>query len=224
MRKRHACVESVGTIFATIDYVFQHAQAISQVIFILGTTIVSPKDVYIVNLPESSLETHQPSYRQSLSVFFRTVISKDWYKNAPQCKSLTKLHVLLRRSRGINCDGVFLLPRPNFKVPQRGHHFTLDLICGVSNLDQDISQIEPSDDDFNISGIDILNYSDLDSGLPQSLTNGESSLQTDTQSASNECRKDTEQDSMQMWYQVSIAGRGYRDISSKVAGPNFMRM
>ncbi|ELU02915.1 hypothetical protein CAPTEDRAFT_220722 [Capitella teleta] len=220
--KRHKCVLSLTEIFSTLNHIFLTAGPVTQVLFILGSTIVSPRDVYLINLPSYSYETRELSSRQCLAALFKRVVGSDWYSSVPELKSLTKLHVLVRTNTSFRCDDLPLIPRPNFRVPQRGHHFTLNLICGPSNFDPNLSQIEAEDDAFDISGIESLNFSDL--AEPQGSRLGSAIEPSgDIETSLDDSGMDEEENSSeQMWYQMTIAAKGYRDVSSKTAEPNYM--
>ena len=159
-------VKSLEKMFSTLEDIFVNGGPIKQVLLILGATVVSPKEVFVLNFPTSFYDSHSLSFKSCMSTLFRSLVIRDWFGDVKPLKSCTKLHVLVQAPRHSDFGSQILHPKINYKVPPRGKQFALNFHCRAHIVNAELSQL--GDAEFNISGIEPLNHSasDIDMGPP----------------------------------------------------------
>ena len=165
-RKRQRAVQALDKMFLMLEEVFHMGGPIKQVLVILGSTVVTPKEVFVLKFPTSFSDSHSVSLRNCMSVLFRNLVIRDWFGDVKPLKSCTKLHVMVQAPRQCNFTSQMLLPKVNYKIPPRGKHFVLNFTCRAHVTNAELSQL--GDSEFDISGVEQLNHSasDIDMGPP----------------------------------------------------------
>ncbi|XP_023242729.1 MAD2L1-binding protein-like [Centruroides sculpturatus] len=124
--------KSIHSSLSLFDSLFQNLTTsitdleVNQVVFSLGPTLVSPKEVYVVDLPPSLKcgECKGKSLNQLVCVryFFRNLMSSG-ILNRPDSPSLTNMTVMIEIPRNSNLKN-FMKMR-NYKIPNRGKKLTI---------------------------------------------------------------------------------------------------
>ena len=147
-------MDSLEELFSLVKRVFAEGGPIKQVAVLLGSTIISPKEVLILHFPTAFYEGPVLSLKSCISSLFKTVISGDFQSAAKTMNSSAKLTVLMQASR--HCDFTLqrMLYKPHFKVPARGQHLMVNFHCTSGVAPAELSRLD--DTDINISGIEPL--------------------------------------------------------------------
>lgn len=121
----HSALCSFELLFRNLKTSISQLQ-VSEVIFSLGPTLISPKEVYVVQLPPSltckECELKSLNQLDCTRYFFRNVISSG-ILNLPDCPLLTKMTVMIKISRNNNLQDFMRLRY--YKIPKRGKKLTI---------------------------------------------------------------------------------------------------
>lgn len=197
-------VKSVSNLFEIIQNVFASGEIINQVLIVLGASIVSPKDTYLVSFPTEFYEGRTLSRQTCVSHLFSTLYTEDFMGTSKPMNSCMNLFVLVHAPRKCNHRHLNLTPRLTYKVPVIGAHYTLNMVFRGSAVKQTNSSFNVAADDLDISGIYPLDKSGLDV-VPDACTPGK----PDTSSTTNE-------DQDFVWFEVPVAVKGYKDKQTRV--------
>ncbi|XP_052770088.1 MAD2L1-binding protein-like [Mya arenaria] len=156
-KKAANLVPKIEESMKNIIEAFEICPEIKRVMFTIGATTVSPKEVYVVELPPLNPEAENLPGKVCLRTLFRQLIMQDPLGRVKQI-SVSSISVLLYGPRHSNLS--WFLPKPAYKIPVRGSKFefqlTNDVGQGSHDLSKDFSIIELSGfEPFNISTNDI---------------------------------------------------------------------
>ncbi|CAI9584767.1 unnamed protein product [Staurois parvus] len=105
--------------------------AVPRVLLLLGGSVVSPKEMYVIDMEgvqvgngEESLST-RPCLRQ----LFHTIFLADPFSDL---RSTTLMSVVILVQGHRDCGTEWFRPKLNYKVPIRGHTLTVRMSCGAS--------------------------------------------------------------------------------------------
>lgn len=210
---------------------FDVCPEIQEILVVLGSTIVSPKETYLISMPLMCPESDGLPLKVCVKSLFKQIITQDIIQDLKKT-SCTKLHVLVKAHR--HCGLPWFLPKPMYKPSTRGQHChinfesrSLSTTIGQHDLTQDeidveISGIEP----FNISDLNDISLSSMsESSQCTSATDigsvGLSTLSTlnatDCDISASSTAISTNQGSISevnepeyIWFQAPINVKGYR--------------
>lgn len=151
---------------------FEVCPEITQVAIVLGSTAVSPTEIYVIQFPPLNPEADNLSSKEAVKSLFRQLITHD---PLGQVKAIpiTNMTVLINAPRNSQCS--WFLPKATYKIPNRGNQFHFNLLSSSDNHgSQDISR------DFSVidlSGFEPFESSVIDSPMSEvrSSSNSDSS-------------------------------------------------
>ncbi|KAH3859422.1 hypothetical protein DPMN_102236 [Dreissena polymorpha] len=130
-------VQKLEEAMTNIQRAFEHCPEILQVMFTIGATTVTPKEVYLINMPPLNPDAENLSGKDSVKTLFRQLIMQDPLCNLKKI-STSSTAVLLYGPRK-SCINWFL-PRPMFKTPVRGSKVEFQLCNTVGQGNHDLSK------------------------------------------------------------------------------------
>ena len=133
---------------------FADGGPIKQVAVLLGSTLITPKELLILHFPTAFYEGPMLLLKSCVSSLFKTVVPGDFEGAARTMSSSTKLTVLMEASRHSDFSPHGMLYKPHFAVPARGQCLEVSLHCTSSVAPADLSRLDEADVD--ISGIEPL--------------------------------------------------------------------
>ncbi|XP_055957008.1 MAD2L1-binding protein [Patella vulgata] len=226
-RKASSALENLDLIFENIQKSFEHCPEISQIMIVLGSTVVSPKEMYIIQMPPLSPDAENIVFKSCVRSLFRQLITQDLLGNIKGI-SPTNMTVLLKAPRGCNIE--WFTPKHNFKTSSRGQQFMFNCVCEQPVvLTHDLTH---DANEFDISGIDCLDSLDIDMSatalddvslselLSRRISFGHHKYQTPVASKTPIDRinhkattpaQTINQDDDHLWFQSPVVVKGYRD-------------
>ena len=144
-------------LFTCIQQLFELCLPVKEVLMLLGSTIVSPMELYRICLTEPTDYTANLSQRISTSTFFKAIVTSDLLGNATAVKTPKTLTVMVLAERDQAFSTLGLIPKVQYKIPTRGQQFNITL-----NNKQQGSVMTPMVNrtgELNISGIEPLDLS-----------------------------------------------------------------
>jgi hypothetical protein len=158
-RKRKEYLKHMTEVISTLEHVFAMASSIRKVLISVGSTIVTPKETYLIQFPTSIHEGKILSLKHCKTALFRQLLASPFFVDIQAPKSCTRVQILLEMPEGSNYD-LPIIPKPTYKPSPRGSHLTLQFVCNSNEVSGELSRI--SDTAFDISGIEALNHSVID--------------------------------------------------------------
>ncbi|XP_060072304.1 MAD2L1-binding protein-like [Ylistrum balloti] len=147
-------VKNLEELSSHVLQVFELCPEIQKVLLMFGGTSVSPKESYLVNLPDINPEAEGLPLKTCVRSLYRQLVSQDIMGNSKRIGP-TSLRVLLHAPRESGVE--WFLPKPTFRVPKRGKQIVLNLCGKHSNTySQNITKDEY---EIEISGIEPLECS-----------------------------------------------------------------
>jgi hypothetical protein len=245
MKKAEEVIHNLDEICIQLGNAFDTCPEIKSVLILIGSTTVSPKEIYMISLPPLNPEANNVSYQSCVKTLFKQLITDDVFSCSKEILP-TNVTVLLHAPRDSGIK--WFLPKSMFKVPQRGMQYHLNLICLYNepvnynhnlsiDLDEmEISGIEPLDKSFMLASTEEIYESfDLVIKLPssESFISHSSYLEKmqASQSMSNRCQEESTDIAMHdmvgdegipsasnedfIWFQSPLVIKGYKDKSSR---------
>ncbi|KAL5008180.1 hypothetical protein ScPMuIL_013761 [Solemya velum] len=223
-------VKNVEEIASKLQQSFEVCPEIHQVLLLFGGTLVSPKESYLLNLPPLQTGADSLSLKTCRKSIFRKLIMQDVLGRMDSV-SPTNLILLVKAPR--ECDLKWFLPKPSYKVPKRGKHFTFNFVCKSSDEDgMDLSQAEEYLDMSGIApfesidaNMSVSNDTIMDDIVHGNLHNSHSIYDKTESPRNNGVSKHYSSEMIPgqngeqefIWFQSPIVIKGYRDTSSKEA-------
>ena len=145
-----------------VRHTFEICPEITQVAVLLGATIVSPKEIYLLQFPALSPEADNLSSKEAVKTLFRQLVSQDPLSHI-KAIPITNMSVLINAPRKSTCS--WFLPKDSYKLPNRGNQFHFNLLSstddhGSQDLSRDFSIID-------LSGFEPLEPSVMDSSVSE---------------------------------------------------------
>ncbi len=160
-KKRQAAVLGLENICENLTQVLEHGHAISEVLIVLGSTPVSPKELYRIKLPVGVYDGLVSNFINSKSKLFRKLVTSDLFDDVKELTCSVNVMVLVRAPRECNFGSVKMLPKPAFKIPKRGTHFVITLKSKGRLINEELSRM--GDSEFEVSGVEsLLDQSDME--------------------------------------------------------------
>lgn len=129
---------------------------VKEIMVILGSTPVTPKEVYRICFPLGFYEGRILTYKESTSMLFRKLVTSEFFTDLSSLRSCSKVFVMFLAPRDqpavIANDSV--VPKLNYKVPVRGSQMVMEFTCTAPVASAELSKIEESD--VNLSGVEPL--------------------------------------------------------------------
>ncbi len=152
-RKRTTAVATLKSMFAQLEKAFSKNHQISEVAILLGGTVVSPKETFLVTFPSAVYDGRVLTVPEAKTRLMRQLVTHPCWAEIPELKP-TKMHVFIHASRDDELSQLGLRPRTSFKKPTTGRVFRLNFMCQCSVVSSELSQLEESD--FELSGVEPL--------------------------------------------------------------------
>ena len=159
LKKKENVMKILDDIFEAIESVFIYGGPVKEIIFSMGATIVSPKEIYCLKFPTTFHEGSTLSFKQCSSLLFRKLVSSDFLGDCPHMKPGSKMNILIRAPRNCEIASKKLVPRLVYKEPTRCNRFELNFKCRAPVASAELSRI--GDFDCDISGIEPLDLSHI---------------------------------------------------------------
>lgn len=205
------------SLFDTINNVFTNIVPIKGVLFILGSSIMNPRDSYLISFPTEFYEGAMLTHQVCVKKVFRQLITSDFVGNAKPLSSCTSLFVLFLAPRNCSHQIANLLPKLSFKVPSRGLRYSINF--SFTSAVMTTSDISLSENEIvEISGIEALESSmeeeetsasqiqNLDSARDSYLTGGTDESSTSYLEDAGETVSDD-----YIWYQAPTVVKGFKE-------------
>lgn len=187
---------------------------IFQVTFVIGSTIINAKETYSLLFPNEFYEGLEASIKKCKTLLLHQLFSPEI--SARISEPANKIHVLVEASRDCSVCKENLLPKPNFKIPSKGFHFTWKFVSSLNPSNANLSCVSETGD-FDISGIEPFDRSQCDftsmstkNGCFRSASNVDESIvckKTDNDQVTTRIRKSSHTqvctDEL-MWFQIPV--------------------
>lgn len=200
-------VESVECLFQVIQDVFKVGASIKQALILLGSSIISPKDSYLVSFPTVYYDGQVLSRQTCINLLFKTLVSNDFLSNAKPIQSGSKLFVFFLAPRDCELnDGCKLVPKLSFKIPVVGVKYIINCQCTSGCVELMTSELSRNEEDFNLSGIEPLDpeqNAEMETSLPVAVSPQDFDKQQSCIRNQEESRNHI-QDIEYIWYQTQI--------------------
>jgi hypothetical protein len=228
-KKRQKAIEQMDEILQNVEQAFKNLSNIEQVMVILGSTPVSPKESFLIRLPSPGCyEGRLLSANSCKRDLFRKLVSCDLFSDLKQLGS-TNFMVFIQAPRDSGLK--WFQPRLSFKIPTRGQLFEFSLICTSKLFDPEITQASLCD--FELSGIEPLektqDINSHDRALDDSLYDNfdKFDLSSNLEEPADEHKDNLEEylldnaasscvDSELVWFQAPISMRGFKIKNKKL--------
>ena len=191
-------VQSVDSLFQTIHSIFLSGEMIKQVLIVLGSSIMSPRDCYLFSFPTEFYEGRTLSRQSCLSRLFRTLYVEDFLAKSKPLNSCTNLFVMFLVPRQCDHRRWNLTPRLSYKVPFIGTHYGVNIIFEGDNVMQSNPTLNLVGDELDISGIQPLDKSGNDLSLY---------AQTPVKSPKRSVCDDDDY----VWFELPVVVKGYKE-------------
>lgn len=156
-KKATDIVQKLEVSISKVLEAFEVCPEIRKVAVLFGATPVSPKEIYLINMPPLNPDAENLSSKFSVKTLFHQLMLVDPLRELKQL-SPTNMTVLLEAPRHPGLH--WFLPKPTYSLPARGNHVQIHLLsnCGQGrhDLSKDFSVIElsgfePFDATFDLS-------------------------------------------------------------------------
>lgn len=199
-------LQNMNILFDTISDIFENITPIKQILILLGSNILNPKDSYIINFPTEFLDGDLVSRQVCINKVFQSLISADFLGTVKPLNSCTSLFVMFLAPRDSNCPKIRLLPKLSFNLPLRGTRYSINFLC--KNVE--LGSAEISNEVINVSGIEELNLS-TDDTFAFSLHHRPTTNRIETSPVVAENNDDLSNHGDYIWYQVPTVVKGYKE-------------
>ena len=204
-RKKTALISLLETVFQQLESTFNLAHSVQEVVVLLGSTIVTPKETYTIRFPTAMYEGKLLSLQQAKFCLFRKLVTNPCWTEVPEMKA-TKMYIFVFATRDDGLSRLGLKPQLAFKKPTKGRIFNINLHCKCTEVSPELSRL--GDAEFEISGVEPFDTSDI----MENDTNGQLSA-----AACNGDYDRTESDSHYaqdfIWYQLPVVVHGLKTKS-----------
>lgn len=154
-KKISKLITSLEDIFKKLVETFEVCPEIRQILILLGGTVLSPKESYLISFPPYHPESSNVSSKFCVRYFLRELISQDLVGKLKDIRiTNTIIMVKAPQDSGIT----WFLPKPNFTIPVRGEQFSFNLIS-KPNSEVFIHDLTYDEHEVEISGIEPFDVS-----------------------------------------------------------------
>lgn len=227
-RDRQLFMKDADSLFDTITNVFTNIVPVKGVLLILGSSIMNPRDSYLISFPTEFYEGAMLTHQVCVQKVFRQLITSDFVGNAKPLSSCTSLYVLFLAQRNCKHQIASLLPKLSFKVPSRGSRYSINFSftsAVMKSSDFSFSENEV----VEISGIEALESSlDEEEMSTSTIQNSDSAPDSYLTGGTDEsCTSYLEDAGITVsddyiWYQAPTVVKGFKE---KVAdGAKFWKL
>lgn len=109
--------DAFETTFNCIEEEIVQGSTIREIVIILGSTLVSPKHVYRIQIPKlSSQDDGDTKIRSHLFKIYRSIITSNNY-NSSKCTGLTNIFILVNGECSSESD--WFIPKFDFRIPPK---------------------------------------------------------------------------------------------------------
>jgi len=157
-------IKTVEALFQTVRDVFESGDLIKQVLVILGSNIILPKDAYLLHFPTDFYEGPPVTAKSCVQSVFRTFYNEDFLSNAVPLSSTTNLFLFFLAPRSCDHTRFNLIPQLSYSLPSVGALYEVNLLCTANTITLGTAELgSPNSKELNISGIHPLDNSVTDS-------------------------------------------------------------
>jgi len=189
-------VKAVEALFQIVRDFFESGDLIKQVLIILGSNIILPKDAYLLHFPTEFYEGPSVTARSCVQSVFRMFYNNDFLSDAVPLSSSTNLFLLFLAPRSCDHTRFNLIPQLVYSLPSACALYEVNLVCTASTVTLGTAELHsPNGKELNISGIHPLDNSVTDSAADD----------TDVLSVHPPTNDDY------VWFQAPITVKGYRE-------------
>lgn len=138
-QKPKQLIKHIDELFSNVESAFSSGVQIPQVVLMFGATIVSPKEMYVIDFPcQAGMHCRELSRRQCLRKVFHSLFT-DPKLYEIKSMPLTCFTMLMRTTR--DCGLEWFTPKIGYNIPPRGTKIILDF---VNEEDLDACELSPS--------------------------------------------------------------------------------
>ncbi len=169
---------------------------------------MNPKETYRLTFPAGIFDGEKLKLRQAKSCLLRQFVTHPAWAESTELRP-TKLHVFVNAARDEQLVHLGSKPRVEFRMPQKGRIFTIDLTCNCPVISGDLTQLEESD--FDISGIEPLDISSTPQRFSGDVFEGNTPSNNVQKAAVGtlSCADDT------LWYHIPPVIEGLKNKNSQ---------
>jgi len=209
VREEQTLVHSLETLFQSVHDVMTSGETVKQVLIILGSNIVAPRESYLLTFPTEFYEGSSLSRQSCISRLFQVLYEQDFLGSVKPLKACTTLHVLFLMPRDSQFQHFNIVPKLSFRVPVIGSRFDVNIVYQPGSVTLGSSRLDLVGDELNISGIKPLDDS-LNAGCTTSSNAAScSTLTVAVESAVTSTS--TNSDSDLVWFQLPTCVHGFRE-------------
>ncbi|XP_067939143.1 MAD2L1-binding protein-like [Watersipora subatra] len=203
VRKLDRAVDIMTQICSKLRLAFaESALPIKKVAFILGSSVVVPKDTFVLTFPANHVEGEEVPLDMIKRDFFRELVTTDFLGSFSGLASYRpqKLFVLLLTSRDAGIT--WFTPVPRFSLPSRGRSYSIDLLNTPANANICVSK------NYSIL-LDISGVSPMDVSFEQSETGSPTPPNAKRLRLERSFEEEADTEEL-IWYQAPVALHGCR--------------
>ena len=143
-------------IFTALEKAFVFGGPIQEVVFSIGSTIRSPKELYLLRFPLGFHDGPSATKSQCISKLFRKIVSSNFLDEKNCAKPGSKLTVLILAPRNCKVCCEQFIPKLSYKLPHCTR-YVIELICRAPVASAELSHVDSWNCD--VSGIEPLESS-----------------------------------------------------------------
>jgi len=196
-------IKTAEALFQLVRDIFDSGDLIKQVLIILGSNIILPKDAYLIHFPTEFYEGPSVTARSCVQSVFRTFYNEDFLSSAVPMTSNTNLFLFFLAPRSCDHTRFNLIPRLSYSLPSVGALYEINVLCTASTVTLGTAELgSPNGKELNISGIHPLDNSVID------CATDEADMSTVHPSTDDDY----------IWFQAPVTVKGCREKLCDTAG------
>lgn len=164
-KKISKLITSLEDVFKKLVETFEVCPEIRQILILLGGTVLSPKELYLITFPPYHPESNNVSSKFCVRYFLRELICQDL---VGKLKDIRVTNAIIMVKAPQDSGITWFLPKPNFTVPVRGEQFSFNLISKPNSevFNHDLTYDEH---EVEISGIEPFDASSFDLSVEEHM-------------------------------------------------------
>jgi hypothetical protein len=166
-KKISKLITSLEDIFKKLVETFEVCPEIRQILILLGGTVLSPKESYLISFPPYHPESNNVSSKFCVRYFLRELISQDLVGKLKDIR-ITNAIIMVKAPQDSGIT--WFLPKPNFTIPVRGEQFCFNLISELTpDSEVFIHDLTYDEHEVEISGIEPFDVSSFDVSIEDNM-------------------------------------------------------
>ena len=129
-QKTDSTIASLTNLFEQIRKTFEKCPEIEQVAVVFGSTVMTPKESYVINFPPPCADADHIPFASCKRILFRQIFEQDILGALGKSLPPTNMSVILSAPR--SCPVSWFLPKMSLAAPKRGTVTTFNLCCSYT--------------------------------------------------------------------------------------------